>query len=157
MKYTVDVRCLSQDFYNAYPLKQHPEMMYKDGRPYTCLLIKSHDGYSICIPFRSSIRHNDAFIFFNTNRSLHTRSGLDYQKVVLIENLRYIDLSKKATVDNDEYVEVINNIEKIISGVENYITRYVRHINGSYRLHIREYERHYLYSTLPYFHDILGL
>lgn len=30
-------------------------------------------------------------------------------------------------------------------------------MNGSTRIHEREFLRHYQYSTLPYFHSILGI
>lgn len=93
MDYVVDICRLSQSFYAAYPLGQYPEIMRKADRPYTCLLIETRKDYFICIPFRSSIHHNDAFIFSDTKRSLHTRSGLDYKKIVLVKDLSYIDSS----------------------------------------------------------------
>ena len=38
-----------------------------------------------------------------------------------------------------------------------YVNDYVAHINGRQPLHPLEYEKRYQYSTLPYFHDILGI
>ena len=63
MKYTASVHLLSEKFIKHYPLSNSPELMYKAGRPYACLLIETHEGYTICIPFRSSIKHKNAFIF----------------------------------------------------------------------------------------------
>ena len=157
LEYVVDVCQLSCDFYNAYPSNQYPEIMRKTGRPYTCLLIETNDDYFICIPFRSSIRHNEAFLFTNTKRSLSARSGLDYKKVVLIKNLSYIDSNTPVVVDNDEYVMMMANVEIIIKEIEDYIKTYVNHVNGSSVLHKREFLRHYEFSTLPYFHEILGI
>lgn len=157
MDYTVDICQLSHSFYAAYPLAQYPEIMRKDGRPYTCLLIETHEDYFICVPFRSSIQHNEAFLFTNTNRSLHTRSGLDYKKTVIIKDESYIDLTTPVVVDNDEYTAMMTNIGTIVNEIDEYIETYINHINGTATLHQREFLRRYQFSTLPYFHDILNI
>ena len=156
MSYDVDVCSLSEEFYRAYPECEYPEILRKSGRPYTCLLIHSHDGYLICIPFRSSIKHNEAFLFSKTNRSRRTRSGLDYKKVVLIKNASYIN-SSNAIVDADEYRMMMINIEKIVEGIHSYISMYISHKKNINVIHSREYKRKYEFSTLPYFHDILDI
>lgn len=133
--------------------------MLKHGRPYTCLLIDTHDGFFICVPFRSSISHNNAYLFKNTRRSVKSRSGLDYTKMALIKNTDYID-DMAAIVDDDEYVETIQNIERIIKDVEKYISDYCMYIKKEKKegkSAERDFARRYKYSTLPYFHDILGL
>ena len=157
MEYIVDVCKLSQKFYNDYPEYKYPEIMHKEQRPYTCLFLEIHEGYFICIPFRSSISHNDAFLFKSTRRSMHSRSGLDYQKTVVIKNVEYIDTNNSIVVDRDEYISVIKNLNKIVNEIHKYINRYINHINGISILHTKEFQRHYKYSTLQYFHDVLGL
>lgn len=157
MKYTINICQLSNRFYDEYSLQQYPEILRKSERPYTCLLIETHEDYFICIPFRSSIQHNEAFLFDNTSRSKHSRSGLDYKKAVIINDLGYIDTSSQAVVDNDEYSAMMVNIETIVNEISTYITTYINHISGACTLHRREFLRHYQYSTLPYFHDILGI
>ena len=157
MTFDVDVCVLSQDFYKAYPHSTYPELMEKHGRPYTCLLIDTHDSYLVCIPFRTSIKHNEAFLFSNTLRSTISRSGLDYKKVVLVQNNLYIDSSINYKIDDDEYTMMMKNIHKIVVGIDNYISTYVDHITEKCILHSKEYTRKYKYSTLPYFHNILGL
>lgn len=156
MEYDFKILRLSQKFIDDYPKNKYRELMLKDKRPYSCLLIDTHKDYFICIPFRSSIQHNNAYIFKNTNRSKRTRSGLDYSKVVLIKDTAYFD-SSGVVVDNDEYKAVVTNIEHIIKQITCYIDTYVNHINGAKTLHIREFERKYKFSTLPYFHNILNL
>lgn len=156
MKYKFKVSKLSQKFMEDYPKNQYKELMLKNKRPYSCLLIDTHKDYFICIPFRSSIQHNNAYIFKNTNRSKITRSGLDYSKVVLIKDTTYFE-TDGVVVDNDEYKVVARNIEIIIKQITNYIDTYVNHIKGVAPLHIRGFERKYKYSTLSYFHNILGL
>ena len=61
MKYSSELLLLSSKFIQDYPPDTYPELMYKHGRPYACLLIESHDDYFICVPFRSSIGHKNAF------------------------------------------------------------------------------------------------
>ncbi len=156
MEYEVDICQLSQDFFAAYPASQYPELMAKNARPYTCLLIETHEDYLICIPFRSSIQHKHAFLFTNTKRSNKTHSGLDYEKVVLIKDSTYIS-TQNVVVDNDEYTAMMKNISQIVSETHEYISVYKNHMMGSVPLHPKAFEREYRYSTLPYFHDILGI
>ena len=85
MSYDVDICSLSEAFYRAYPECRYPEILRNTGRPYTCLLIHSHDPYMICIPYRSSIKHNEAFLFLKKNKKKRKPSGRDYKKVVLIK------------------------------------------------------------------------
>jgi len=131
--------------------------MHKQGRPYTCLLIDSHDGYFICVPFRSSIRHNNAFLFKGTARSKQSLSGLDYSKIVIISNDDYIDSVSTAVIDQDEYNEMMVNLQQIVTEVLDYIDTYINHINGISPLHPRQFARRYRFSTLAYFHDVLGI
>ncbi len=156
MDYDAEIRSLSHNFYSAYPMTHYPELMRKEGRPYTCLIIDTCDDYLICIPFRSSISHNEAFLFNGTNRAKRTRSGLDYKKMVLVQNLSYI-ADSPAVVDSDEYAMVIKNFKRIARESNAYIDDYVKHMTGLAPLHHREFSRKYHFSTLPYFHDILKL
>ena len=131
--------------------------MFKQGRPYTCLLVDSHDGYFICIPFRSSIHHKNAYFFKGTIRSRQTRSGLDYSKIVIISNLDYIDSSSNPVVDQDEFTEMMIHLPQIVNEALSYVNTYVSHINGTSSLHPKKFSRLYGFSTLAYFHDILGV
>lgn len=156
MDYDVEVLLLSSQFAADYPSTTYPELMHKHGRPYTCLLIDTHQDYFICIPFRSSISHSNAYIFQNTQRSQTTRSGLDYSKIAIIKDTAYLD-DTPAVVDQDEYKEAMTNLEKIAQQALKYVDDYIAHKNGTNILHHREYDRKYRFSTLPYFDDILGL
>jgi len=157
LDYVVEVCRLSSKFYNDYPETLYPELMSKDNRPYTCLLIETKEEYFICVPFRSNITHKDAFLFKNTRRSAYTPSGLDYRKTVIIKDMNYIDSTVSAVVDSDEYVAMIAYIDKIVNEVNEYIGTYINHINQTSVLHQREFARHYQYSTLQYFHHELGI
>ena len=156
MELVFEVYLLSDKFIKDYPLSDYPELMYKQGRPYNCLLIDSHDGYFICIPFRSNINHSNAYMFKRTKRSKITKSGLDYSKALIISETEYFD-SKKAVVDDDEYTETVQNINKIANDVLRYVDNYVAHIVGEKILNNREFDRKYKFSTLKYFHRELGI
>ena len=57
----------------------------------------------------------------------------------------------------DEYVEMIKNLPAIVHDVIDYVDTYIRHINGTTPIHPKEFARKYQYSTLPYFHDLMGI
>lgn len=152
----VKIYQLSEAFLRAYPSAEYPELMYKRGRPYSCLLIDLHMEYRICIPYRSSIHHKNAFLFTGTERSRRTKSGLDYSKMVLIREDSYLD-DRNVVVDQDEYRETIQNIRKIAGQAVDYLDGYIHHVDGTKPLHPKNFARKYQYSTLPYFHDVMGL
>ena len=132
--------------------------MLKDKRPYGCLLIKTHNDYYICVPFRSHIHHKNAFLFKNTERSKTDSSGLDYSKTVLIRPEDYDKyLIENAVVDTDEYKAVRMCIYKIEKQISKYIEGYVKSVSDFENADKKSFERKYKYSTLKYFHDILGI
>ena len=156
MDYLYQVYRLSADFEAAYPHEEYPELLYKPTRPYSCLLIDTKSDYFICVPFRSSINHKNAFMFTSSARSLRTKSGLDYSKIAIIKDSKYLS-DDVATVDNDEYSEMRSSIDHIVEEAVSYVETYVDHVRGTQKIHDREFERKYRYSTLPYFHDILKI
>mgnify|MGYP006926051535 FL=1 len=156
MECSVKIYQLSAEFMRDYPTLKYPELMCKWGRPYSCLMIEAVFDYRICIPYRSSIHHKNAYLFTGTERSRRMRSGLDYTKIVLIRKESYLDPTK-VVVDQDEYTETVRNIRRIAEEAVRYLEGYIQHVNGTKPLHPREYARRYQYSTLPYFHDIMGL
>lgn len=132
--------------------------MLKDKRPYGCLLIKTHNDYYICVPFRSHIHHKNAFLFKNTERLKTDSSRLDYSKTVLIRPEDYDKyLIENAVVDTDEYKAVRMNIYKIEKQISKYIEGYVKSVSDFENADKKSFERKYKYSTLKYFHDILGI
>ncbi len=156
MNFTAGVYQLTQEFMADYPEASYPELMHKLGRPYSCLLVDTHKEYYICIPFRSHINHKNAFMFHGTERSMRSKSGLDYSKIVLINKNGYID-DKKVVVDQDEYKEVQKNIDKIVDESVAYIEDYIGYVTGNTSMHPRQFARKYQYSTLPYFHDVMHI
>ncbi len=153
-EYTVAIKYLSDRFYDTYPAAEYPEILKKDQRPYTCLLIETNYGFFICIPFRTDIRHKYAYHFRSSKRASSHFSGLDYTKMVLISDASFID-SAPAVVDQDEYVELRRHMDKICKKAVSYLNDYIACINGTLTLDSEEFYRRYHYSSLPYFHDIL--
>lgn len=112
----------------------------------------------ICVPFRSHIHHKNAFLFKNTERSKADSSWLDYSKTVLIRPEDYDKyLIENAVVDTDEYKAVRMNIYKIEKQISKYIEGYVKSVSDFENADKKSFERKYKYSTLKYFHDILGI
>jgi hypothetical protein len=96
-------------------------------------------------------------MFANSVRSRRTKSGLDYSKIAIIADSSYIDSESKAIVDQDEYNEMMQQLPRIVLESTKYIETYVDYIKGTKTLSKRRFEERYQFSTLPYFHDILGL
>lgn len=147
---------LTDAFYHSYPNPPYGEILKKKQRAYNCLLFQSHYDYLICIPYRSEINHKYAFHFSHTERSKTHKSGLDYSKIVIIDKTEYID-SVDAVIDKDEFKETIINLERIKREALEFVEDYVLHLNGTKKLHKREFDRRYGFSPLKYFHKELGL
>ncbi|MCD8363580.1 MAG: hypothetical protein LUC98_11610 [Lachnospiraceae bacterium] len=148
---------LTDAFFDAYSDPPYKEIARKKNRPYACLLIQSHYGYFIAIPYRSHINHKYAYRFKKSRRSQRARSGLDYSKAIIITNVDYIG-AEDAIIDQDEYKETRDNIKYIRNDVVRYIDNYVDHLNGTRIVYDEiEFSRVYRFSTLPYFHKELGI
>lgn len=111
---------LTDAFYEAYPNPPFTEILEKRHRAYNCLLLQTHQQYFICVPYRSHISHFNAFLFRKSARSRRSRSRLDYSKAVIIQNDSYVG-SEDAVIDDDEYKETAENIQKIRREVTVYI------------------------------------
>ena len=147
---------LTDLFYQDYPHSRYGEIMIKKNRAYNCLLFQTHYDYFICIPYRTEIVHDNAYRFKYSKRSEKHRSGLDYSKIIIITETKYLD-NKDAIIDKDEFKETIRNIEKIKNQALQYVENYVAHMRKSRLLHPEEFKRRYQYSTLQYFHKELKI
>lgn len=143
---------LTNNFYLKYDKKEYPEILSKNNRPYNCILFETHYDYFICVPFRTNIKHSNAFKFSKSKRSKSNKSGLDYSKMIIVKDLDLLE-SKDAIIDKDEYKEVVQNIDKIKKGALEYLEDYIDYNLGKNNIHINEYQRRYKYTTLKYFHN----
>lgn len=153
MNYIFEIKKLTKSFYDIH--NGDEDIIRKTQRAFNVLLVDVKDYY-ICIPFRSHISHEYAYKFKDSERSKTNDSGLDYTKICIINDSNYIDNSI-TTVDNDEYKEMISNIDIIVEGAINYIDEYIDHINGIKTLSKRKFSKKYKYSSLKYFHSELGV
>lgn len=155
-EYDCQILKLTAAFYKKYPNPPYTEIETKDKRAYNCLLFQTHYDYFICIPFRTEVKHKYAFHFKNTVRSSEHKSGLDYTKIVIIKDTAFLD-NKDALIDKDEYNQTVKNIEKIQQKSLKFVEEYIQHIKGTKKLDIEEFTRRYKFTSLQYFHDILGI
>ena len=155
MAFVSNICRMTEGFFSKYPYEEYPEILSKSERPYVCLLVEWNNAF-VCIPFRSNIKHKEAFIFKHTKRSKISRSGLDYKKLVLTNDPKDID-TVDVLVDSDEYKISTRFMNEIVDDVTKYIIAYTEHISGKNILDIHEYDRKYKYSTIAYFHNELGL
>lgn len=144
---------LTEKFYSEYPAELFPEILQKKSRAYTCLMLGISPDKFICIPYRSEISHQYAYIFKKSMRSKSHRSGLDYTKLVVVLGREY--LSDDGIVDNDEYSETAKNIDTIARDVKKFISDYIKYTGGTREISPREFERRYRFSSLKYFVGLL--
>ena len=154
--YDYQILELTNAFYEAYPKENYPEILEKQVRAYNCIVFEVSSEYFVCIPYRTEIKHKYAYHFKRSLRSRKHKSGLDYTKMVVITNGDYID-TQEAIIDKDEYIETVQNIDRIQAEVLAFLGSYINHMQGETLLHISEYRRRYQYSPLQYFHRELGL
>ncbi len=154
MDFDFQILQLSRRFYEDHPQEKYPELLEKDKRAYTCLVLQIKDGYFICIPFRTEMKHNNGFHFKHSKRASDHSSGLDYSKIVIISDPEYLS-DEPAIVDKDEYNEVVCNIERIVEEVNKYIDDYVHTVKTG-KTDNRSFARRYGYTTLRYFEKELN-
>lgn len=147
---------LTQKFYADYPPEVYREILQKKKRAYACLLLKTKYDYYICLPYRTEIRHNQAYFFKDSKRSEKHRSGLDYSKMLIVKNPKYLG-AEDTIIDQDEFKETRRNIHKIARQANAYLETYIKHRTKIALLAPKQYERQYKFSTLKYFHQELGL
>lgn len=154
--YTYDIFKLTGKFYQDYPKDKYPELCEKESRPYNCLLVET-DDYIMAIPYRTNLNPNnkDCYRFKNSARSVASSSGLDYQKMIIISNTDYLEATGYS-IDNDEYLETVKNIKRIVDEAVTYLKNYVRH-HTEEPMNRHDYQRAYRFSTLQYFHKELGI
>lgn len=147
---------LSDEFYKQFDRNQFRELLFKKGRPFNCIVIE-YGKMFICVPYRTNINHSNAYKFRHSKRSQNNQSGLDYSKLVILENEKYVDF-KNVIVDLDEYKETLKKQKVIENAVMQYIKVYWKHKTGKKRLSKKSYSQKYRFSTLKYFNkEILKL
>jgi len=107
---------LTSQFYADY--STYTEIEKKNDRPYVQVFIKLNN-VNFAIPLRSNIKHEYAFWTDKPNRC-----GVDFSKAVVIEDKKYIDLTKKPYIRPNEYKVLIGKDYDIEKGLIKYIKDY---------------------------------
>lgn len=150
-----EIRTLSSSFYNDYPVTAYPELLTKDGRPYDVIIFQTNKNYYVCVPFRTYLNHNQGFHFYPKPLPSKQNPGIDYSKMVIITNNKYI--GNPTLIDGNQMARFNANIATIQQEIFEYLKGYIDHFNGTHVLHPRSFKRKYQFSTLKYFHSELGI
>lgn len=140
---------LSLNFYKKYSRSAFPQVLSKKLRPYCMLLVKI-EANTFAIPLRSKVSHKDNGLLTNQKE----KSGLDYSKAVIVNNLTYIDTSKDPYVKPLEFSALKGKEYIIQKGMGKFINKYKKAY--SKRLVTRNFELCNC-SSLKYFHKELGM
>lgn len=118
---------LTDAFYTKYDLINFPEIENKKSRPYMVMLVKIEDN-QFALPLRTNIKHKFCYQFKKSGRPTHSRTGIDFSKAIVINDIAYIGNS--AQIDNKEYIELERNYFFIIHKFQNYIRGYKEYLNN---------------------------
>ena len=134
---------LTDEFYEHYI--NCTEIEQKSDRPYVQLYIRIKNIH-FAIPFRSNIKHRYVYWTDKANGF-----GLDYSKAVIIENLDYIDTSRKPYIREHEHKALVGKDRDVEKGLLKYIAEYIK---AKEKIDERS-KRLRQYSTLQYFEKII--
>jgi hypothetical protein len=138
---------LTDEFFELY--KNCDEIEKKNNRPYATVCLLKYGTFYFAIPVRHNIKHQYA-IFTNKEKT----QGLDLSKTLIISDLRFIVQNKTAFISQEEYSQLIQKENFIISKIESYIKKYKK------ALEHQEIKKNYLLcsiSCLKYFHNELNI
>ena len=148
-KFTINK--LSAEFYARYPAAKFPEIEQKPDRPYIVLVITIGSN-TFALPLRTNIRHSYCYKFKRTGRNTSSASGIDFTKAVIVNDANLIGAT--VTMDNLEYLELVQNFQKIIKNFEKFVNDYISFCkNGGGKFAYKKYQ----FTTLKYFKSELGL
>ncbi|MFI3164069.1 MAG: hypothetical protein R3Y65_06520 [Bacillota bacterium] len=145
------INYLSSNFYEKYDKEVYKELILKEGRPFLVLLVQIELN-TFAIPFRSNIRHNNAYKFKNSTRRTESITGLDFSKAVIVADN---DIGDNATINDKEYVELASNFYIIEKNFNKFVKNYKRFITSP-TVNDVAYNK-YRFCTLQYFHKQLGI
>ena len=107
---------LTEQFYDDY--RHCTEIERKSTRPYVRLVV-SMDGIDFAIPLRSQINHGHVLWTDKKNRC-----GLDFSKTIVIEDICYVDMTRKPYIRPHEHKSLIGREYDIEIGLRSYIEKY---------------------------------
>lgn len=148
---------LKDDFYeDNHDLK---EIIYPsrngDDRPYFFLSIKYKDN-NIFVPLRSHLPDSKKVggqIGYPVPSSTKPNAGLDYRKLLIINDLKYIE--------TNAYIKIAPSQQRIIrankSTIEAQVVDYIKGYEKSFQKNRTKRDNKYVYSSLCNYHEELSL
>ena len=115
-------------------------------------MIVEIDRNKYALPLRTNIRHSYCYKFKNTGRNTQSSTGIDFTKAVIVNETKFIGDS--TTIDNKEYVELMNKFYFVIKKFKIYLEGYIKYRKyGGDEFTARKYQ----FTTLKYFENELGI
>ena len=133
-------------FYENYPSDKYKEMMTKENRPYTQVIVNINN-LKFAVPLRSGISHSNDVLW--TNKA--EKHGLDFTKAILILDDEYL-CSEKVFIKNKEHKSLLGKEYIVKKKMEKCIDNYKKAKNNLKEKHNVEYCK---YSTLQYFENYI--
>ena len=154
---------LTDQFYKDY--KNYTQILQKTKRPYILVVVIIND-FLCAIPLRSNINVQEYKIrraikygtFFHTeNEERSTKKGLDFSKLIILQDSHYIlDSTKLKDITQKNYIHSSKHI------IESQLKKYIHTYKSKFmKLEAGNYHKEMYYycatSSLQYFHNLLGL
>lgn len=141
----MDLRSLKPGSY-ARLSNGRPQVLSKD-RGYGVVYL-GYGGLVFALPLRSNLNHPHGF---KTVFDGKVWNGIDYTKALVVNASDFEQVAFK-TRDNNEYLKIKKNKDKIEREFIMYLTEYVDAISGG-----EELNQKFKFTTLQYFHTELGI
>lgn len=130
------------------------EVINKDTRLYLGLVIELNHNQCF-IPLRTAIPTEDKFkkAVFQCPSSTRPNAGLDYRKLLIINDSKYINFQTKVTIPQVQKEKIKDQYHVIEKAVNSYVGKYVKEVQRG------RAKDNYLYrfSTLQNYHSELSL
>lgn len=148
---------IKEEYFKSYKLE---EVLNFDSdkdyskRVYLCLAVK-YKSNNIFIPLRRKINPNAHFgkIGFGVPSRKRPKAGLDYRKLLIINNLKYIEIPNYPKIPVAQQKIIQKNIQTITAEVISYIKGYEK----SFKKNRTKIDKKYRFSSLCNFHNELSL
>lgn len=148
---------VKKEFFIDHTLK---EILYFDdkndesNRAYLCLAIK-YKNNNIFVPLRSEIipYPNFGIIGFSVPSKKRPKAGLDYRKLLIINDLNYIEIPSIIKIPNAQQ----NLINKDISTITAQVIDYIKGYEVSFSKGRTQRDKKYRFSSLCNYHNELNL
>lgn len=124
------------------------------NRPYVFLNVK-YKNNNIFVPIRSNILPIQSFgiIGYSIPSDERQDAGLDYRKLLIINDLEYIEFPSYKKIPNSQQ----KIIDKDISTIQAQVIDYIKGYEKSFNKNRTKRDKKYIFSTLRNYHKELGL